>query len=267
MRLFDQNIWGNMKPDQCIANRNDLIRDLVASYDPDVVAFQECNPKTSRAPECDIAKKLLFAYDEAAPDCADRNFTPLFYHRERVEYLDGGWQLFEGKNDKNSKSFTWALLREKKTGQCVTVLSTHFWWKWESEEDDLQRKANAAQLRDACDALFAKYGMPILVTGDLNSGVGAHQGEGAYREMCALGMRDVRFLAEHTTNTSTHHPYPILNESGVYTDGAMPTIKNLDYVFFYKKPPARMCRFEVVTSQNALDSSDHCPLLFDFELI
>lgn len=266
MRLFDQNIWGNMKSDQRIANRNDLIRDLVISYDPDVVAFQECNPKTSRAPECNVAKKLLFAYDEAASDCADHNFTPLFYHRERVEYLGGGWQLFEGKNDKDSKSFTWALLREKKTDQRVIFLSTHFWWKWESEEDDLQRMANARQLCDFCDALFAKHPVPILVTGDLNSGAGAHQGEGAYRKMLSLGMRDVRFLAESSTDTFTHHPYPILNEKGVYADGAMP-IKNLDYVFSYKKPPARMCRFEVVTSQNALDSSDHCPLLFDFELI
>ena len=163
MRLFDQNIWGNMKPDQCIANRNRLIEGLIKAYDPDVCAFQECNPKTSRAGDTPIAELLSPAYDEVCPEFADRNFTPLFYRRDRVELIDGGWFLFEGKNDKNSKSVTWAILREKKTQKALAVLSVHFWWKWESEEDTAQRRANAAQLVAFCEQLRETYGLPIIV--------------------------------------------------------------------------------------------------------
>ena len=68
MRLYDQNIWGNMKPDQCIANRNLLIRGLIAKYDPDVCAFQECNPKTSRAGDTPIVSLL---------ECIPQSGTPM----------------------------------------------------------------------------------------------------------------------------------------------------------------------------------------------
>ncbi len=265
MRIYNQNIWGNMKPDQCIANRNDLIRDLIRRYEPDVCCFQECNPKTSRAPEVSIAKKLSDVYEEAAIAFADCNFTPVFYHRERMRLLDSGWFLFDGKNDKNSKSVTWSLLQECATGQRVAVLSVHFWWKWESEEDTLQRRANAAQLTAFCNALGQEHSVPILVCGDLNSGVGAHQGEDAYREMLRLGMKDARSLAVSSTDLPTAHAYPVRNGEGQYVNGGEP-FKTLDYVFCYGKLPTLVESFRVLTEQDALDSSDHCPLLVDLRL-
>ncbi|MBQ8431706.1 MAG: endonuclease/exonuclease/phosphatase family protein [Clostridia bacterium] len=265
MRLYDQNIWGNMKPDQCIANRNGLIRGLIAKYDPDVCGFQECNPKTSRAGDTPIVALLEDAYEEVCPTLADRNFTPIFYHRERMRLLDGGWFLFDGKNDKNSKSVTWALLEERAGKQRCAVLSVHFWWKWESEEDTLQRRANAAQLVDFCRALRQEHGVPIFVMGDLNSGIGSHQGEDAYREMLRLGMQDARNLAKESTQMLTAHAYPILNAEGKYVDGGDP-IKTLDYIFCYGELPTSVDSFRVLTEREALDSSDHCPLLLDVQL-
>lgn len=265
MRLYDQNIWGNMKPDQCIANRNLLIRGLIAKYDPDVCAFQECNPKTSRAGDTPIVSLLSDVYEEVCPNCADRNFTPLFYHRERIKLLDGGWFLFDGKNDKNSKSVTWGILQERKTGHRVAILSVHFWWKWESEEDTLQRRANVAQLSAFCGELKEKYPVPILITGDLNSGIGAHQGEDAYREMLRLGMRDVRLLAKESTDLLTAHDYPVRNEAGeyVYVGDGLPH-KTLDYVFDDSDHPVLYNSFAVLTEGEAMSSSDHCPLVVDF---
>ncbi len=265
MRLYDQNIWGNMKADQRIANRNDLICSLIEKFDPDFCTFQECNPISSRAPECDIAKKLFYAFDEAAPEAAQRNFTPVFYRRDRFDCLESGHVLFEGRNDKNSKSYTWALLREKSSGNCITVISTHFWWKYEGEEDDMWRRSNARQLAAFCDAHYAKHPYPILISGDLNSGTKSRQGPGGYDEMILLGMEDIRHLAEKTTDEYTHHEYPHMNEAGNYIEGGIPE-RTIDYAFFYRQRPAQIQQFRVVTEQDALDSSDHCPLVVDFQL-
>ena len=121
MRIYNQNIWGNMKPEHKIANRNLLIHGLISKYDPDVCGFQECNPKTSRAGDTPIASLLSDFYNEVFPENADHNFTPLFYHRERMTCIDCGWFLFDGKNDKNSKSVTWAILEEKASGKLSRV--------------------------------------------------------------------------------------------------------------------------------------------------
>ena len=265
MRIYDQNIWGNMKPEHKIANRNLLIRDLILAYDPDVCGFQECNPKTSRAGDTPIAELLSSAYVEAFEEAAGYNFTPLFYKKESMTLIDEGWLLFDGKNDKNSKSVTWAILEEKATKKRAAFFSVHFWWKWESDEDTLQRRENARQLVVLCDELAKKYPVPFFVMGDLNSGEGAHQGDDAYWIMKTLGMRDLRDLATESTSMQTAHEYPVLNESGEYVEGGQP-YKTLDYIFGYGQSPAAVESFRVLTEQNALNSSDHCPLVLDFSL-
>lgn len=267
MKLYNQNIWGNMKSSSGdrIANRNLLIRDLIQKYAPNACTFQECNPKTSRTGDTPIASLLAFGYEEVLPELADRNFTPVFYNRNTTELLDSGYFLFDGKNDKNSKSVTWAILCERATKKCFAVLSVHFWWKWESEEDDEQRKANARQLAAFCKELYEKYPIPFLVAGDLNSGIGSHQGNAAYNEMLALGMLDTRDLATDSTDMLTAHDYPILNEDGRYVNGGEP-IKTLDYIFSFLQQPKSLDRFAVLTEPDALNSSDHCPLILDFEI-
>ena len=265
MRIYDQNIWGNMKPEHKIANRNLLIRELILAYQPDVCGFQECNPKTSRAGDTPIAELLSPVYEEVFATGAGYNFTPLFYKKESMTLCDEGWLLFDGKNDKSSKSVTWAILEEKATQKRAAFLSIHFWWKWESDEDTLLRRENARQLVALCNELAEKYPVPFFVMGDLNSGDGAHQGDDAYRTMRALGMRDLRELAKESTDMRTAHEYPMLNESGEYVGGGQP-YKTLDYIFGYGNAPTAVESFRVLTEQNALDSSDHCPLVADIQL-
>ena len=265
MRIYNQNIWGNMKSEHRIANRNLLIRALISAHAPDVCGFQECNPKTSRAGDTPIESVLSDSYAEVLPENADRNFTPLFYNRASMNCIDCGWFLFDGKNDKNSKSVTWAILEEQASGKRAAFFSIHFWWKWESEEDTLQRRENARQLANFCKDLAEKYPVPFFVMGDLNSGIGAHQGEDAYLTMRSLGMRDLRELAKETTSMQTAHEYPVLNEEGNYVGGGQP-YKTLDYVFNFGAEPLSVDRFLVLTEEDALNSSDHCPLVVDVRI-
>ncbi len=260
LTVYSQNVWNHFPT----SFRNNLIRTLIDDFDADLCAFQECGPETIRVGEASLPSLMRNDYDEVCPEYADRNFTPIFYKRDKFSITDSGYFLFDGMNDCDSKSVTWAVFLDKITGKSFGFVSTHFWWMFESEKDDLQRIENVRQLKEICDTLVEKYSVPVIVCGDINSGVNKPQGEGAYQEMLKKGFSDIRYTAEETTDAFTHHDYPEMNERGNYVKGTMPT-GNLDYIFTYGKKKAKAKKFDVMTTQEALNSSDHCPLVAWFE--
>ncbi len=265
IRIYDQNIWGNMGADQAIANRNDLIRDLIFACAPDVCCFQECNPRTSRVGTTAIQDLLASRYVEVETPAGAQNYTPLFFLRDKYRLRDSGWHLYTGgpeRNDCNSKSITWAVFEDVATGIAFGVCSTHFWWKSDTALDNQQRIQNATELCEIIRAMEDKHDVPVLATGDLNCGTGSAQGSEPYRFLLEKGLLDARAVAAVTTAAFTHHAYPVLNDRGVYGNGGQPA-RTLDHVFVTAHPRMRIDRFHVETSQPALDSSDHCPLIAD----
>ena len=86
--------------------------------------------------------------------------------------------------------------------------------------------------------------------------------------MLKLGFKDVRYSAEETTDEYTYHEYPVLDEKlGIYVNkpDALPSF-DLDFMFTYGSDKIKAKKFEILTSEKALNSSDHCPLLGIFEI-
>lgn len=261
IRLYNHNIWGNTK--MPIGERNRLIREMIAEYQPDFCSLQECNPSTSRVGDDPMQEILADVYAEASLENQMRNFTPVFYKKDAWDLIDSGFEPYEGLNDGQSKSITWAVLEQKSSKKRVCMVSTHFWYKAAAEEDFLQRIENVKQLKARCDALYAAFGVPIIVSGDLNNGKGSSQGEAPYFAMVEQGFVDIRHKAADTTDSHTIHHYPLQGADGLYFCNEMPS-KTLDYIFTYGEHLTPE-KFAVVTSDIALRSSDHCPLIGDFE--
>lgn len=265
IRIYSQNVWSNMGAKQAVANRNDLIRDLIFACEADVCCFQECCPTTSRVGATAIQGLLADRYVEVETPAGGQNYTPLFFLRDKYRLLDGGWHLYTGgpeRNDCNSKSVTWAVFEDIMTRVAFGVCSTHFWWRSDTPLDDEQRLQNAAESCEIITAMEGKYGVPVLAAGDLNCGTGSAQGSEPCRFLLARGLLDARAVATVTTDAFTHHEYPVLSDRGIYENGGQP-VRTLDHVFATAHPRMKINRFHVETSQQALNSSDHCPLVVD----
>ena len=265
MRLYDQNIWGNFSADnQYVANRTELIRDMIIESEPDFFCFQECNPATVRAGEKGIGELLKHSYTEVLPEFSEKNYTPVFYNSKKVTLIEAGYAPFDGLNDLNSKSATWGVFKDNATDKYISVISVHFWWMAEGEKDNLQRKKNAEAVGEIVRVLYEKYKAPILIAGDLNSG-DTRQGMGGYDRMCELGMSDVRYLAKKTDTSKTcSNVYPVY-ENGAYTKGITPN-HTIDYIFVYGTESISAQKFSVVNNDKSTRSSDHLPLIFDFDI-
>lgn len=261
MILYDQNIW-NYNP---CHYRNKLIRELVTDFNADVCTFQECGPATNRVGDAPIPVLMSDEYTEVCPELAHKNFTPVFYKTEKYNLIDSGYLLYDGINDCDSKGVTWAVLEDKETSKRIAVASTHFYWQPGKEEYNQQRLQNAEQLKEVCESIIAKYDVPVIIGGDFNNGTNAEQGDEPYHKMLKDGFIDIRKSADETTDMLTHHEYPTLTDNGVYTKAPMPKI-TLDHIFIYGNSGIKAKKFDVITSEKALCSSDHCPLIGIFEI-
>jgi len=264
MRVYCQNIW-NSNP---CAPRNRIVRELIRDFDADVCFFQECGPQTNRMGdgEAPIVNLMNDRYIEAYPEAADINYTALFYKKDKYNLLDSGYFLYDGFNDANSKSVTWAILEEKETGKKVVVASTHLWWMFDSEKDNLQRLQNVAQLKQFCEEIVSKTGLPIIIGGDFNNGKDSPQGDEPYRTMLEEGFCDTRLIADETNDEPTcGNSYPtVLPDKSVIARNHSEFI--IDYIFTYNAKNFMVKKFEVLTSEQARKSSDHSPLLAIIEM-
>ncbi len=264
-KIYNQNIWGNYARTECVGNRNQLIRDLIYEYDADLCGFQECNPQTSRAEGVDIAKLLQSDYEEVPTVAGDQNFTPIFYRRDKFDIVDCGWEKYEGKNDLNSKSLTWCVFEEKASKIRFAYISTHYWWAFFSEEDNMQRLENVDQIYTLLLQIRNKYQVPIILSGDLNSGEKAPQGTEPIKKMLGLGLIPLSEIAEKTEGRFTVHPYPVKDENNIYFGKEQPEYI-LDHAFMLPDSRVKVKEHMVDTSVNALSSSDHCPLKLLLEI-
>ena len=118
--FYSQNVW-NYNPSEY---RNKLIRSLVSDFDADICSFQECGLTTNRVGECPLPSLMADTYEEVCKEFADRNFTPVFYKKEKFNLIDSGYVLYEGLNDVNSKSITLSSIPRYLIGSSPTIASS-----------------------------------------------------------------------------------------------------------------------------------------------
>ena len=179
LRIFDDNIWlydKNEIPDVWQAAGEDprnsfrgiQFADVVASFMPDVFCFQEY----SKAMEAVFLPRIKgYGYSKCVAS-QQPNFTPVFYNPETVAVEKDGYVLFTPAKWSNSstKSFTWAVFKLKASGRLFAVVSTHLWYKSDTEEPgSTQARCDQVNVIRAKVAEIEKeYGCPVFVAGDMN---------------------------------------------------------------------------------------------------
>ena len=82
-------------------------------------------------------------------------------------------------------------------------------------------------------------------------------------------MTDVFTVAEKKENVKTHHSYPEYDKvNKLYINPVMPSgghDKSIDQFFVSKNSGVRIKLYEVVTDLYSLLSTDHCPMVVDFD--
>jgi len=253
--VLSQNICFSDYPgENSIANRTERFRQLVQTYQPDIISTQESNPGL-----CNIYQSLLgqtytmiaeYPNESGLPTYGTSN--TILYRTDRYELLetDTHWlsdtpgQKSQLEGSGGFRSCTWALLKDKLTGQAFIVCNTHLDW---GNAEIQQRQFQI--LWELCADYFSKY--PVIITGDFN----AEPSSVLYAQITEkLSDSYVTALEKTATVEHTYH--------GFYQENEIPC--RIDYCFFSEQLTADSYR--ILTDQYGGYVSDHYGILTEFRL-
>ena len=181
------NIWGDYFGNP-VNEREAGVESAILKDAPDVVSLQEVTQNWYRSPMFDNLDKAGYALvrgDETAAleraafsGCRTGkhiNHEPLLYRTDRLKMLDSGMDFFH-LSLQASKSFTWAVLEDKRTGRRFVAIAAHFWWQSNGKESDAIRELNARHILWTLSEIRRKWGadLPAILGGDLNSAEKSH---------------------------------------------------------------------------------------------
>ena len=264
-RFVSWNIWGwgeNVKytPDKRDAKALSAVR----AWNADVIAIQEFSPNWWKSSLLPALASEYGVVDGGDWSGVKHNPNPLLYRKSRLELLFSGRECFHFKLD-YSKGFTWAAFKDKATGAKFISFSTHYWWKENGAESAFIRYTNSQRLIEGMERLRSIQLAPVIGGGDFN----CRTGTDALQILERHGYSDAqKTAAAIVRDCTTWHDYPVKGADGVFR-GMFPEKGNslanaLDHVF--ADGCVRLLRHEVDATADAMDVSDHCPVIVDFSL-
>ncbi len=261
LKIMTSNVWADVFGNP-VEGRDDNLVTVYLRWRPDILCLQEMHPHwhESAVPAQLVQKGYAAAEPILAPGAL--NYTPLYYRTELFRPVKAGFHLYTGPNDYDSKSVTWVLLQEKATGTLIGTMATHLYHE-SNEYGNAARVQNCTELLEIAKQLQKDGAVAVFCGGDMNCN-NASQPLTLLRQS---GMTCAALLAPKLdTDICSWHDSPVMDEQGVFhaTASTLPNDQSLDHILALG---STVCtRYHVVTDQEALDATDHCPVFTVFQV-
>ena len=263
-RVIFNNVHGAHTDVYPMETRNQMQAELHFEYLPDVIGLQE----NAACVGTYHARMKKFGYSPVPITPTNSNkqdYTAMLYRADKLDIVKCGYYLYDDGAGDKSKSVSWAVFKDKASGDVFAVGSTHFYWT----SDDLGKSArikDAAQLAEVVKDITTKYNCPMIVGGDFNCNINSEPIKNLY----SAGFENLQKISPDTMDTTTHHAYSPWNEElNLYIDVVIPTkaySSAIDHALLYNKSTLTPKMFRVILHDYTLLSSDHCPVMVDFDI-
>ena len=261
------NTWSTFKLDSSNQTRYKQIAKVYLAYSPDVISFQELFPSHNCSEymlsEINKGGKKYQFVDGPRKFYVVRNHTPIIYNTQTLELLDSGAHVFSYGSNSNSKSYTWAYFKEKKTGYQFIVISTHLWYMKESAYAG-STQYRIDQMTEICqkaNELIKEYACSCFVMGDFNCKTSAKE----FSTMIKYDFDDCHDIAtEFASNSAGRY---ICNKNAFsYKPNAGTYKKNgIDHILVKNLKKARVLSYNYALPNFFGKLSDHAPVYIDIK--
>jgi endonuclease/exonuclease/phosphatase family metal-dependent hydrolase len=257
LKLMSSNIWGDYFGNE-VDYRDGQLAGIYRKYQPDVLGLQEMTPAWWASP---IWEELNDLYSFVPAETLGKtNYVPMLYNHNELEVIECRFRFYHEDLD-YSKGYTMAVFRHIASGKVFAVFNTHFWWQ-SGPVHDYARCYNAMELDQAMQKIMALYDCPVFFMGDLN----CNYYSPAWRCLKKAGWVSSFAIAEESSDFATLHGDPVRGDDnhyhGVTTDA--PRENSIDHIGM--APDTIVLKQQVLTEQDALDATDHSPVLVKIDL-
>ena len=236
--------------------RRTMVADLIRHEAPDLLGMQEVVLGQKRYLEDVLPDYVMIGVGRDDGKEAGE-FSPLAWRRDRFDPVDSGsfWLSTtpavpgKGWDAAYPRLATWAILRDRRSGQTIRVLNTHF-----DNVGNVARRESARMIRRwVVDGDAA--GLPTIVMGDLNSTPDSEP----YRilaDTAQSGLADSRTISR----TAPYGPPGTFNAFKIDSDAAAP----IDHIF--ASHDFAVASYAVITQHwGGRLPSDHYPVMSELE--
>lgn len=183
-------------------DREEIVPQVVADYLPDSVGFQECEGTWYLTLKTYLPDYQIIGVGRLTGIPLLGESTAIMFRKDKYELVDWGtfWlsetpdKVSIGWDAKYHRTCTWAILKNKETGECYAHVNTHL----DNTGNDARTKGLDLILEKA-----ASFDMPVVVTGDFNF----PKGSDLYKKLVSDKFTDVSSLAEEADSGCTSHGY------------------------------------------------------------
>jgi exonuclease III len=270
IRIMSNNVWDcdNNAPawsaigEDCSAKvRSVGLAAVYMAYLPDVICFQEMSIAMIARIRDEISK-YGYSYSLLSFTAgSDADNTCILYRTDTVELKDKGRHEYTYGNNGGSKSYTWGYFVLKSTGEDFIALSTHLWYKSESEQagSNKWREDQAGEIVARTTSLISKYNCPVFAMGDFNTTTASE----AFKVFINGGFSDTYDLASvFADNHCGRHscsPEGFSRETsaGTYAGNA------IDHILLRNAGETKILVFNHVRPYFYIKLSDHYPVYVD----
>lgn len=228
-------------------DREEIVPQAVADYLPDSVGFQECEGTWYLTLKTYLPDYQIIGVGRLTGVPLLGESTAIMFRKDKYELVDWGtfWlsetpdKVSVGWDAKYHRTCTWAVLKNKETGECYAHVNTHL--------DNTGTEARIKGLELVMEKA-ASFDMPVVVTGDFNFIKGSQY----YKKLVSDGLTDVSSIADEADTGGTVHDY----KGG--TDGNI-----LDYICVNDRI-TRVKAYRIMREKyNDRYVSDHYPIYAD----
>ena len=229
--------------------------ETIRYYNADVIGFQEyCATFTSL-----LTPKLASeGYTVIGNDVSGgkQNYAPLAYKTSRFTCVEKGWFVLSGETNYPGHNVTWAVLKDKKTGEIFATSTTHFYHKSDRSVANPVRAINAQEIVDLTKRIDKKYGCEVINMGDYNT----YSFDAAYSVFVNSGIvTDCRYdaIRGYSPERTSHY-------SGVSSPRAGSEALGIDT--FMQTSGVTVLRHRMPTNKTTSGAADHFPICIDISL-
>ena len=267
IKIMSHNVWGMYAPNvvKKVANRNDAMQRIYHRELPDVIGTQEFSLDIRNHKLQDmIADEYteVDVWDDVKALEMVHLSTPMFYRPATCELIKKGYVLYDRAfNNHDSKGICWAVFKHIASGKTFTVCNTHYWWMC-GPEHDVARVGNSKEILK----LKAELPTPFFMVGNLNCNISTE----AFATLLDGGLADVQQVAKDTYELCSYHGYPGYDEEkGEFFPAVLSKsdyTHSIDHILVDNEHADSVLAFKVMTDDDALTTSDHCPVYIDFDI-